>query len=76
MNVGFNPSRASLLEEELVDRRRGYSLLLGRVLFGMLLWLVIAGPVLAEEAGRVVSIVGRAEVLQAGQWQPVKWGRP
>src|SRR5918998_4796357 len=69
------PSRASLLEEEgLVDRRRGYSLLLGRVLFGMLLWLVIAGPVLAEEAGRVVSIVGRAEVLRAGQWQPVKLG--
>jgi tetratricopeptide (TPR) repeat protein len=40
----------------------------------MLLWLVIAGPVLAEEAGWVVSIVGRAEVLRAGQWQPVKLG--
>src|ERR671914_2829835 len=48
--------------------------LVGRVLFGMLLWLVIAGPVLAEEAGRVVSIVGRVEVLRAGQWQPVKLG--
>jgi tetratricopeptide (TPR) repeat protein len=69
------PSRASLLEEEgLVDRRRVYSLLLGRVLFGMLLWLVIAGPVLAEEAGWVVSLVGRAEVLRAGQWQPVRLG--
>src|ERR671915_729280 len=49
--------------------------LVGRVLFGMLLWLVIAGPVLAEEAGWVVSLVGRAEVLRAGQWQLVKLGQ-
>jgi tetratricopeptide (TPR) repeat protein len=69
------PSQASLSKGEvLVDRRGGYSLVVGQVLFGMLLWLVIAGPVLAEEAGWVVSIVGRAEVLRARQWQPVKLG--
>jgi hypothetical protein len=69
------PSRVSLSKGEvLVDRRGRYSLVVGRVLFGMLLWLAIAGPVLAEEAGRVVSLVGRAEVLWAGQWQPVKLG--
>src|SRR5918999_316922 len=72
------PSRAGLPKGEvLVDRRREreYSLVVGRVLFGMLLWLVIAGPGLAEEAGWVASIVGRAEVLRAGQWQPVKLGQ-
>jgi tetratricopeptide (TPR) repeat protein len=56
-------------------REREYSLVVGRVLFGMLLWLVIAGPVLAEEAGWVVSLVGRAEVLRAGQWQPASVGQ-
>jgi hypothetical protein len=70
------PSRPSLSKGEvLVDGRGGYSLVVGRVLFGMLLWLVIAGPVLAEEAGRVVSILGAVEVLRAGQWQPVKLGQ-
>src|ERR687896_2285525 len=72
------PSRAGLPKGEvLVDRRREreYSLVVGRVLFGMLLWLVIAGPGLAEEAGWVASIVGRVEVLRAGQWQPASVGQ-
>jgi tetratricopeptide (TPR) repeat protein len=45
-----------------------------RILFGVIFLLATAGSALAQEAGRVVSIVGTAEVFRQGQWQPVSLG--
>jgi FecR-like protein len=47
---------------------------LSRILFGVIFLLATAGSALAQEAGRVVSIVGTAEVFREGQWQPVSLG--
>src|SRR5574337_909021 len=41
------------------------------LLCSMVLLLLNNRPVIAQEAGRIVSIVGRVEVFRAQQWQPV-----
>src|SRR5688500_15775800 len=35
----------------------------------MIMLLALACSAAAQEAGKIVSIVGKAEVLQAGEWQ-------
>jgi hypothetical protein len=65
-------SREEVLASREVKLSRLYALLLGRILCCVIFLLAIASPVLAQEAGRVVSIVGTAEVLRKGQWQPIR----
>ncbi len=67
-------SREEVLASREVKLSRLYALLLGRILCCVIFLLAIASPVLAQEAGRVVSIVGTAEVLWKGQWQPIRIG--
>ncbi|HZC03942.1 MAG TPA: tetratricopeptide repeat protein [Gammaproteobacteria bacterium] len=41
----------------------------GRIFFGLIFFLVVACPALAQEVGKIMSIVGTAEVLRKEQWQ-------
>jgi tetratricopeptide (TPR) repeat protein len=66
------PRRASV--PVLSGKRGWYSLLRGRIHVWIIFFLVIACPTAAQEAGRVVSVLGAVEVLRAGQWQPVSMG--
>jgi tetratricopeptide (TPR) repeat protein len=43
----------------------------GRIFFGLIFFLVAACPALAQEVGRIMSIVGTAEVLRQERWQSV-----
>jgi tetratricopeptide (TPR) repeat protein len=43
----------------------------GRIFFGLIFFLVVACPALAQEVGKIMSIVGTAEVLRKEQWQSV-----
>ena len=43
----------------------------GRIFFGLIFFLVIACPALAQEVGKIMSIVGTAEVLRQERWQAV-----
>jgi ferric-dicitrate binding protein FerR (iron transport regulator) len=43
----------------------------GRILFGLIFFLVVAYPALAQEVGKIMSIVGTAEVLRQERWQSV-----
>src|SRR5918992_432774 len=43
----------------------------GRIFFGLIFFLVVACPALAQEVGKVMSIVGTAEVLRQEHWQSV-----
>jgi tetratricopeptide (TPR) repeat protein len=43
----------------------------GRIFFGLIFLLVAACPALAQEAGKIMSIVGTAEVLRQERWQAV-----
>jgi tetratricopeptide (TPR) repeat protein len=43
----------------------------GRILFGLIFFLVVACPALAQEVGKIMSMVGTAEVLRKEQWQSV-----
>ena len=43
----------------------------GRIFFGLIFFLVVAYPALAQEVGKIMSIVGTAEVLRKEQWQSV-----
>ncbi|MFQ5804375.1 MAG: FecR domain-containing protein, partial [Candidatus Methylomirabilales bacterium] len=45
---------------------------LAGLLLPLILLLLNASPAAAQEAGRIVSIVGKAEVYRAGQWQPAR----
>jgi tetratricopeptide (TPR) repeat protein len=76
---GKTPSKTRVLSGETLASRgvqssRLYALLLSRILFGVIFLLATDGSALAQEAGRVVSIVGTAEVFREGQWQPVSLG--
>src|ERR687895_2103043 len=43
----------------------------GRIFFGLIFFLVVACPALAQEVGKIMSMVGTAEVLRKEQWQSV-----
>jgi FecR-like protein len=43
----------------------------GRIFFGLIVLFVVACPALAQEVGKIMSIVGTAEVLRKEQWQSV-----
>jgi tetratricopeptide (TPR) repeat protein len=43
----------------------------GRIFFGLIFFLAVACPALAQEAGKIMSIVGTAEVLRKERWQSV-----
>src|SRR5437763_50211 len=43
----------------------------GRIFFGLIFFLVVARPALAQEVGKIMSIVGTAEVLRQECWQSV-----
>jgi tetratricopeptide (TPR) repeat protein len=43
----------------------------GRIFFGLIFLLVAACPALAQEAGKIMSMVGTAEVLRKERWQSV-----
>jgi ferric-dicitrate binding protein FerR (iron transport regulator) len=43
----------------------------GRIFFGLIFFLVVACPTLAQEVGKIMSIVGTAEVLRKEQWQSI-----
>src|SRR5919197_1215925 len=43
----------------------------GRIFFGLIFFLVVACPALAQEVGKIMSIVGTAEVLRQERWQSV-----
>src|ERR671915_1742041 len=43
----------------------------GRIFFGLIFFLVIACPALAQEVGKIISMVGTAEVLRQERWQSV-----
>jgi ferric-dicitrate binding protein FerR (iron transport regulator) len=41
----------------------------GRIFFGLIFFLVVACPTLAQDVGKIMSIVGTAEVLRQERWQ-------
>jgi ferric-dicitrate binding protein FerR (iron transport regulator) len=43
----------------------------GRIFFGLIFLLVAACPALAQEVGKIMSVVGTAEVLRQERWQSV-----
>jgi tetratricopeptide (TPR) repeat protein len=43
----------------------------GRIFFGLIVLFVVACPALAQEVGKIMSIVGTAEVLRKERWQSV-----
>ena len=43
----------------------------GRIFFGLIFFLVVACPALAQEVGKIMSIVGTAEVLRKERWQSI-----
>jgi tetratricopeptide (TPR) repeat protein len=43
----------------------------GRIFFGLIFFLVVACPTLAQEVGKIMSIVGTAEVIRKEQWQSI-----
>ena len=43
----------------------------GRTFFGLIFFLVVACPTLAQEVGKIMSIVGTAEVLRKEQWHSI-----
>jgi tetratricopeptide (TPR) repeat protein len=43
----------------------------GRIFFGLIFFLVVACPALAQEVGKIISMVGTAEVLRQERWQSV-----
>jgi tetratricopeptide (TPR) repeat protein len=43
----------------------------GRIFFGLIFFLVFACPALAQEVGKIMSMVGTAEVLRQERWQSV-----
>ncbi len=43
----------------------------GRIFFGLIFLLMTACPALAQEVGKIMSIVGTAEVLRKERWQSV-----
>jgi hypothetical protein len=44
----------------------------GRIFFGLIFFLVVACPALAQEVGKIMSMVGTAEVLRQERWQSVR----
>ena len=38
-------------------------------------FLVITCPALAQEVGKIISLIGKAEVFRNRQWQPVRVGK-
>jgi tetratricopeptide (TPR) repeat protein len=43
----------------------------GRIFFGLIFLLVVACPTLAQEVGKIMSIIGTAEVLRKEQWHSI-----
>ncbi len=43
----------------------------GLIFFGLIFFLVVACPALAQEVGKIMSLVGTAEVLRQERWQSV-----